>query len=475
MKKTIVLLALAVLAATTASAAPKDFVLEAKGPLTQGHSDAVLNAGGTVNFQHAGTGLVIASSENAAFAALVMASGVFSSATPDRVVQWTPDVHPQEFAEAAITPGNETFWNLQWAPGAIRAPEAWNAGCTGKGVRVAILDGGIHNTHVDLDGNLDTAHSTSFVPGYPFNYDETCQACPDPPGPPCPCVPVADTFWHGTHVAGIVAAADNNIGTIGIAPEATLIGVKVLHRGSGSFGQVISGILYAATPLDQDGGGADIINMSLGAVFSKSDPDNRGLVAAMNKAVNYADRHGVLVVSAAGNEGLDLDHTFNYVATPAQSGSGIAISATGPVGFAVGWPDGATNFSRIASYTNYGNSAINVAAPGGDFALPGNALCTIPRIPSGSVTVPCWVFDMVMSTTRGSGGSISSYGWAAGTSMAAPTAAGVAALIKGANPGISLGELKNRLAQSADDLGKNGHDPFYGRGFVNAEKACTGN
>ncbi len=82
---------------------------------------------------------------------------------------------------------------------------------------------------------------------------------------------------------------------------------------------------------------------------------------------------------------------------------------------------------------------------------------------------------MVMSTIRGSGASTASYGWAAGTSMAAPTASGVAALIKGASPGISLGQLKNRLAQSADDLGTQGHDPYYGRGFVNAERACLGN
>jgi subtilisin family serine protease len=386
----------------------------------------------------------------------VMASGVFGSAIPDRVVQWTPDVHPQGLVEAAITPGDETFWNLQWAPGAIHAPEAWTAGCAGSGVRVAIVDGGIYSAHLDLVANLDTAASTSFVAGFAYNED-------------------VGTFWHATHVAGIVAAEDNGIGTIGIAPEATLVGVKVLHNGSGSFGAVISGILYAATPLGQGGAGADIINMSLGAVFPRNDPDARGLVAALNKAVNYADRFGVLVVSAAGNDYLDLDHSGNLISTPAQSGSGIAVSATGPMGFAVGWPNGATNFSRPASYTNFGNSAINVAAPGGDDVLPGDDLCTIPRIPSGNVTVPCWVFDMVMSTVRGSGASTTTYSWADGTSMAAPAAAGVAALIKGANPGISLGQLKNRLAQSADDLGKPGHDPYYGRGFVNAERACLGN
>jgi subtilisin family serine protease len=270
-------------------------------------------------------------------------------------------------------PNNDPFFNnIQWAPQAIDAPAAWAEGCTGQGVRVAILDGGLFNAHPDLAANIDTARSVSFVPGEPYNND-------------------TGTFWHGTHVAGIVAAADNNIGVIGIAPQATLIGVKVLHNGTGSFGAIIQGILYAATPIAQGGGGADIINMSLGAVFAKNDPDAKGLVAAMNKAVNYANRFGVLAVSAAGNDAIDLDHSGNYIATPAQSGSGIAVSATGPLGFAYG----ATNFDRPASYTNYGNSAINVAAPGGDGSYPGNEACTIQ-----GVTIPCWAFDMVLSTSR---------------------------------------------------------------------------
>jgi len=261
-----------------------------------------------------------------------------------------------------------------------------------------------------------------------------------------------------------VAAADNAIGTVGIAPEATLIGVKVLHNGSGSFGGVIAGILYAATPLAEGGGGADIINMSLGALFPRGGGNTGAgpLVAAMNKAVNYANRHGVLVVSSAGNDETDLDHSGSLISVPAQSGSGIAVSATGPMGFALG----ATDFRRMASYTNYGNSAIHVAAPGGDFALPGNALCTLPPV----ANFPCWVFDMVLSTSRGAAASTTSYSWAAGTSMAAPAASAVAALAKQRHPGISLGALKALLGQSADDEGKKGNDPVYGKGFVNAAK-----
>ena len=103
----------------------------------------------------------------------------------------------------------------------------------------------------------------------------------------------------------------------------------------------------------------------------------------------------------------------------------------------------------------------------------GRAPCgSSPSKATSTVTVPCWVFDLVLSTSRGSTAA-GAYSWAGGTSMAAPAAAGVAALIKGANPGISLGALKSRLAQTATDSGKTGNDEFYGHGFVNANNACS--
>jgi subtilisin family serine protease len=439
--------------ATALAQEPQSYVLEAAGKWTKAHAQAVKAAGGVLTFSHEDTGIGVATSVNPGFAAQVATLGKFSAVTPDMIVKWQQPKTAGELEETAVVPipPVDTFYPyIQWAPQAVHAPAAWAAGCTGSGVRVAVLDGGIWNTHVDLVGRIDVLNSVSFVPGSAFNED-------------------VGTFWHGTHVAGIIAAKANGIGTVGIAPEATIVGVKVLHDGSGSFGAVISGILYAATPLSAGGGGAQVINMSLGAVFPKSLTGAGPLVAALNKAVNFADRTGVLVVSSAGNEELDVDHTGNLVVVPAQSGSGIAVSATGPVGFAYGQ----TNFHRPASYTNYGVSLVNVAAPGGDFAYPTNELCTLPRASGGSVTTYCWVFDMVMSTVRGSGASTSTYSWAAGTSMAAPAVAAVAAMIIQANPGIPLGALKTRLAQSADDEGKIGQDPFYGSGFVNAQKACA--
>jgi len=440
------MIAAAVVLALPAIASAESYVLTA-GKWGSKQDAAVAAAGGTVVWSHGKTGIAVVTSDAPGFAAAAQASGAFQSATQDVQVQWQPDAAGRE---QAITPGDEARFPIQWHLQAVEAPAAWAEGCTGAGARVAINDGGIYDIHPDIEPNLDKACSVSFVPGQPYNFD-------------------TGTFWHGTHVAGIVASADNGFGMLGVAPEATLIGVKVLHNGSGTFGQVIGGILYAADPaafgLPQCAP-ADIINMSLGALFQKSAPGGGQLVGAVAKAVNYAASKGVLVVSAAANNGLDLGQLFDVTAVPCESGSGLCVSATGPVGFA----QGATNFRRPASYSNFGEGTITVAGPGGDFVLPGSAVCTV-----AGVTQFCWVFDMVFSPCRGPLSSPPGFFgcWAAGTSMATPAVSGVAALIKGANPGISLGALKAKLQQTADDEGANGHDEFYGHGFVNAFRACT--
>ena len=431
------------------------YVLTTAGEWGVMQDAAVATSGGTVSFSHRQTGIGIVTSGNPSFLKRALATGAFDRGAKDMSVVWQPPTREGDMIEAAVTPGDETFVNLMWNIKAVEAESAWAAGYTGLGVRVAVLDGGIHATHIDLAGQVDLAASTSFVPGFAFNQD-------------------TGTFWHATHVAGIIAAKDNGIGTIGIAPGATIIGVKVLHSGSGAFSWVISGLLYASTPLSEGGAGADIINMSLGATFPRGGGNTGAgpLIAALNKAVNYAGEHA-LVVSSAGNDAMDLDHSGSWITVPAMSGSGIAISATGPLGFAVNYPNGATNFRRPASYTNYGNSLVWLAAPGGDFAYPGNELCTLPRVPAGSVTTACWVFDMVISSSRGSGVSISSYSWAAGTSMAAPAVSAVGALVKQRFPWFTVGDIKTWLAKTSDDEGQVGHDPFSGRGFVNARRAVT--
>jgi subtilisin family serine protease len=408
-------------------------------------------AGGKVGFLSKRAGLATVESADPAFAGKLRTARGIRAVALDTVVQW---VDPNERVQQASIGSDETFFAAQWAPRSIHAEEAWDAGARGTGARVAVLDGGLNDTHVDLNTSVDVARSRSFVPSFLFNQDAPCGA--------------AVCFSHATHVAGIVAAEDDNFGTIGIAPEATIIGVKVLHGGSGSFGAVISGIVYAATPSgdpEEPGAGAHIINMSLGATFpSGRDVKVRALKALLDQATTFAHAEGVLLVAAAGNgdrKGRGIDHDLGqWFTLPADADHVVAVSSLAPVGFALG----ATNFDRLASYSNFGRTFIDLSGPGGDFVLPGSAVCTV-----GVLTNFCWVFDMVRGPA--SLGSNTGYSFVAGTSQAAPAVAGVAALVVGTKGPMDADDLLAVLVNSADDLGAPGIDPAHGNGRVNAFQA----
>ena len=229
-------------------------------------------AGGTVKQVLPEAGLVIATSKAAGFELRASKFKGVQTAVRDQLVQFVDPNQKVVAAEDVVDASGEvtadahvgvteTFSAAQWAPGAIHAPEAWHAGYRGLGARVAILDGGIQSSHIDIAPNLDAARSRSFATGA-YNTD-------------------TGTFWHGTHVASIVAAPINNLGITGIAPSATIIGVKVLHGGSGSFEGVINGIVYAAKPIAEGGAGAHIINRSLGAILPKMG--NEGTIEVMNR------------------------------------------------------------------------------------------------------------------------------------------------------------------------------------------------
>jgi len=447
--------------ATPATAASYVILAKGQGAGSVNLDAAVAKAGGTITGRHEAIGVAFADSSDPAFAGRLAAEPGVQNVVADVEVKWIPDLKVEagdEDADVASTTSNpEPRYALQWAHRHIRADVAndagyqgWNVG--GKRARVAVVDTGVYPTHIDLAANLNTALSKSFVPSEPgFAFV--------PSGTP----PV---FSHGTHVSGIIASPINSAGIQGVAPRAEIVNVKVLQssNGSGAFSWVINGIMYAAGPLVQ----ADVINMSLGATFSRTNAGGDGLgplIAALNRAINHATQAGTFVVSAAGNEGVDLNS--NVWSIPAQSGNGVAVSALGPVGFFT--PAPLSGPDRLASYSNYGQSVVNVGAPGGDFAYPGNEDCTVVTA-GGPITRPCWVLDMVFAPGAVVGNINFSF-WAAGTSMAAPHVSGVAALIVGKYGRISPAQIKARIQKGAVDILKPGADAETGKGRLDAVNA----
>lgn len=405
----------------------------------------IAGLGGSVLRTHPEIGVAIVTGlSDAAAAELASAPGIL--AVPrDVSVKAIPDlaamrnVQPQSAPSGPPTPAGHdpttaVFFGLQWDMQVIDAADAWNAGFNdASGVRVAIVDTGLDPFHQDISGNIDAGSSIAFVPSV------------NPAGPDW-----GDDNAHGTHVGGTVTT--NGIGTSGVAPHATLIAVKVCgFDGFCSVGAILSGILHAA---DED---ADVINLSLGLLFSVPAPLGGLLNAAYSRAVNYADSRGALVVSAAGNGiagiGVDLDHVerdlgaIAVLSAPCESGSGICVSATGPD-------------DVLASYSNYGRSAIDVAAPGGDFIDTFDPITSMVFAPCSSLTVDPF---LAICTT-----SPNWYVTIEGTSQATPHVAGAAALLDAQyGGGLNAGRLKSALERTADDLGKRGADPQYGAGRIN--------
>lgn len=430
---------------------------------------AVQKAGGQLTGTLDAIGVATAVSSDPGFAANMAKQKGVKDVSVDRYVQWLPDdlyVHDQPLVveNPPVTVGHNpsaaVFFPFQWNMRAIDADDAWAAGFQGDpSVTVAILDTGIDPFHLDTFGQVDFGRSTSFVENTGIPDPDIGLLCDDPnlinaffPGAP----PWVDLNFHGTHVAGIVAA--RGIAVSGVAPHVTLMAVKVLNVcGFGFFSWILAGIVWAA---DHD---ADVINMSLGVPGGIPKNEFPGFVSVVNKATTYANRKGTLVVASAGNEAANADKDGNTLFTPAQNARVMGISATGPTA-AVG-----VNADTPASYTNFGHSLVDVAAPGGDFR----------RFPVGD-----WFLDLVLSPCSSfsifllffgldcSGGV--TYLFVAGTSMSAPHASGVAALIDSNEGGdLRAGQLQTGVQRTADDLGKRGADPFYGHGRVNAFRAAT--
>ena len=417
-------------------------------------------------------GAVVAGLGEAAAAELAAFDGVRTvgadrSFTLDARGREEPESEVETASDAAIAsataPHTSLLYSWQWNMRAIGAETAWRAGQLGSAqVTVAILDTGIDPSGPDLAGRVDLARSRSFVAR-----DDSVMRARFPTR-----ALVSDLEGHGTNVASQVAS--NGVVLAGVTSRTTLLAVRVcsVFAGACTDAAVLQGILYAVQQ------GADVINLSLGGGFLKSECHGCG--ALYNRVLNYAHRKGVVVVAAAGNTRSDLDHDGSFHANYCGVPNVLCVSATGPTsdGGGAGPFEGP---DQAAAYSNYGRSAVDVAAPGGNFKTgevrQGDS--TVTRITGSSfVWSICSRTKLVYNpatrtllphicSSRPTSIFLSGY---QGTSQAAPHVAGLVALLV-ARHGRDPGLVRDVILGSVDDLGEPGTDPFYGKGRINVPRA----
>jgi subtilisin family serine protease len=445
----------------------------ADGSFQVGGSDAlnlaaarqiVTAAGATIDVDLAdqiGVLLVRATPETAA---AIRASGLVAEIAPD--FSWKAFSSYDEalangeltLFDAAAAPGGGPEYTadplepLQWDMTQIRAPQAHELQAGARTVDVGILDSGVDGHHPDfvVDGagsNVDCRrgrNSVFFVPTGPGV------------GTPDPCV---DNQFHGTHVAGTVAAQANGIGVVGVAPNVTLVPVKVCDASGYCYASgVVDGITYAGDIR------LDVINMSFfvdddafqeSTEFKcQSDETQRAFREAVERALRYAVKRGVAPVAALGNSDQDLANPVDETGQPIPNECEVVpAESDGVIGtVALG------NRSEKAGYSNYGFGEADVSAPGGNGTTGDCRTTILSTLPGGA------------------------YGCIQGTSMASPHAAGVAALIVSqfgrltGNGDIKLApaRVQELIQASSVDIGLAGYDECFGHGRIDALRAVTG-
>ncbi|MET8676196.1 S8 family serine peptidase [Streptomyces sp. NPDC004647] len=423
---------------------------------------AIAKAGGTVVTAHAKIGVIVVHSANPDFAKTIRTVKGVQSAGATRTAPLeaaaTTDVgKPEKVSEprsknalsAAKATGKEPLEPLQWDIPAIKADQAAKVNPGSKKVTVAVIDTGVDDTHPDLAPNFSAKQSANCVGGVP----DTTKGAWRPYNP--------DEDYHGTHVAGEIAAARNNVGVAGVAPGVKVSAIKVSQPETSLFyaESVVCAFVFAADH------GVEVTNNSYFVdpwMFNcKNDPDQAAILDAVGRAAKYAQKKGAINVASAGNSNFDLaakeltDASSPNDTTPAerkvdpaacldvptQLPGVVTVSATGPL-------------NLKSYYSNYGLNQIDVAGPGGD-------KYQVPEAPAKD--------GRILSTMPDG-----DYAYLQGTSMAGPHVAGVAALLKSKRADATPQEIQWLLKAQADNPGcpTAPYDPD-GDGKVNAECAGT--
>jgi serine protease len=332
---------------------------------------------------------------------------------------------------ASLSEINDPLYPAQWHYDTINAEQAWEA-MDSRGsanVTVAVIDTGVLLDHPDLSSNL--------VDGYDYVGDGSSREAEDddPNDPGDKTINGQRSSFHGTHVAGTIAAsAANEQGGVGVAANVKIMPVRVLGKNGGFSSDIIAGVCFAAQMTNADNGicensnqaekAADIINLSLGGEFFSN------IEQTVYDAVTAK---GIIVIAAAGNESTDQPFY------PAAYDKVISVSAI-------------NRDLEQARYSNFGPT-IDVAAPGGDSSVDRGILSTLGDDRSEPTTF--------------------TYGSLQGTSMAAPHVAGVAALMKSIKPSLNHNEFLGYLnaGNLTQDLGAEGRDDIFGVGLIDAHKA----
>ncbi|NEA47301.1 S8 family serine peptidase [Streptomyces sp. SID10815] len=468
-------------AAQTADASTLTYVVNTR---TDRHTLAdvrrvIAAAGGTVVVTYDRIGVIVAHSANPGFAQQVRKARGVDSAGATRTAplpaQSTTDTGaPQPLTAAQLSrakteaaAGQDPLEPLQWDLPAIKADKAHEKTLGSPKVTVAVIDTGVDDTHPDIAPNFDRAASANCVSGKPDTTDGAWR-------------PSAAESPHGTHVAGEIAGAKNGVGITGVAPGVKVAGIKVGNPDGFFYTEaVVCGFVWAAEHH------VDVTNNSYYTdpwYFNcTDDPDQKALVDAVRRASLYAESKGTVNVAAAGNENYDLaSRSITDPSSPNDSTPGdrtvdphkcfdiptqlpgvVTVAATGAKGVK-------------SSFSNYGLGVIDIAAPGGD-----STAYQTPAPPATS--------GLILGPLPGG-----TWGYMAGTSMASPHVAGVAALIKSTHPHAPAALVKALLYAEATatpctdpyDIngdgkvdavcqGSKNHNGFYGWGTADALAAVT--